>query len=233
VDRPQGVFGGVVLLAQVAQHQMLQPVLIDPAHQIRRLGIVEMTQLPRHAALESGRIGSGRQQVRIMVALQHQGVTFAVGAHHMGRERSQIRQHPQHALIRAKDVLTGLARVMGHRDRFHRDIAHPERALRADLVTDRAVQTGAALADRLARAERHMHRQIMAARKRRHALDVVAVLMGYHKRTQRPGRDLQTGQAFFRFPNPETAVEQYPGIARLDQGGVALAPAAQRSESHS
>ena len=89
-ERGPGQFGGVVLLADMRHHDMLQALPLYARQQLRRLRIAEMSPVTPHAPLQHGRVGTARQQLGVVIEFQHQCVAVPVLLADMGGDTAQV-----------------------------------------------------------------------------------------------------------------------------------------------
>ena len=118
------------------------------------------------------------------------------------------------------------------RDGHRRDL---ERVDREPFVAVEAVHVRHALESRRhrgQRAERRPDRNAVARGERRHAADVVGVLVRDEDRGQRRRREPEPPEARRGVADAEAAIDQHARAARLDDEAVALAAAAQGREAH-
>ena len=151
---------------------------------VRRRLVVQMAEAPGDPLLQRARIVASREQVEVVVALEHQRVAAGQARLDVRRRHADVGQHAEPARAVADDELHRLARVVRHRERpdLERRRSRTRRGCRSRR---RASMPSKRAADRRQRAERRPDRDPVARRERRHAADVIGVLVGDEDRGQR------------------------------------------------
>ena len=106
--------GSVVALAQVRGHHRVQAIVVQRAERRSRLHIAQVAVLTADAALQKVRIPRLRQQLDVVVALQHQRVATRQRGQRMARDVADVGHQAQHAVAIGAAQLQRLARVVRH-----------------------------------------------------------------------------------------------------------------------
>ncbi len=227
--RPGGELRPVVLLAQVRRHQMLQASRIDLPQQGRRLLVLEMTEAPTDPLLEARRIPRRRQQRLIVVAFEYQAIAGSENLDDVWRDRTAVGEHAKAMRAIAKGVLDGFARIVRHGEGLDFEAANRKRRVTVDQPAFGQGRLAARGGD--VRTVRQINREAVTAGKGKNPGDVVAVFVRHHDRRQLVGSCTQSGQARRRQARGKATVEQDLGLAGIDNQGVPLTAATQRSKA--
>src|SRR6266446_10282235 len=204
-QRRAGERGQIVVLAQVRGDQMLETQVVEPGQQARGRAIVEVSEFARDALLQRKWIIAVGKQVEIVIALEHQRVAAREARLDVRRRYPEIGQNAQSPASVGADELHGLARVVRYGKGPDFDIPNLEHVVAVETVHAR--QGREALRDRFQRAESEPHRCSEPRRKRRHAADVVRMLMRDDDRGNALGRDADPRETCDRVPDAEAAVD--------------------------
>lgn len=217
----------IVLRAQVRCHQMFELGMHQFSCNIASGRIRQMAIQATDASLEELGIRRHGQHARVMIAFEQQGIAGLQTVQHIGRRMTEV----------GEDAELGRAVRAGQLKRFAGIVRHRERG---DLQTTQgdvdavprhmepAFEVG--LADCLVRAAAHPDRNLVAARQRLRAADVVAVLVRDEDRVDVRQRKAAAGQSVGELTNAKPAIHEQAGgyqAACLDQRGIAAAATAQ------
>lgn len=95
---------------------MLEPLRFDLLQQCRGLSIGQVPEVSENPPLEHRRVGRGRQQFWIVVALQHERIAQAERVDDMRRDRTAIGENSEPMTAIIEYELNRLPRVVRHRE---------------------------------------------------------------------------------------------------------------------
>ncbi len=221
--------GVLFCFRQVRRDDVDEMRRIDPREQLRRGLVAQVPEAPGDALLERSRIAPALEHRDIVIAFEHQRVAPRQARLHVRRRHTEIGQNPQPMRTVADHILHRLARVVRNGDGPDFERADREGVVAVEAIDVRhPLETLGHLAER---PECRPYRGCVARGKRRHPADVVRMLMGDEDRSQIVGGQAAPGEPLFGIANAETAVDQDPGRAGLDDEAIACAAAAERSEA--
>lgn len=123
----QGAFGSVVVLAEMAKHDVFYIRMIDFSDETRCLSIAQMSKRSRDALLEDVRIGAVFQHILVVVRLDDDVFrSFDLFLHHIV-EHPNVGCDGQRMAFKIKVIPHSATAIVQHRKRFYSDSTNLER----------------------------------------------------------------------------------------------------------
>lgn len=135
----QGTLRGVVVLAEVAQHDVFHARMIDLRHKTRRLLIAQMAERTRDALLQDVGIRAFLQHFHIVIGLNDEVVGPANLLLHHLVEHPYIGGNGQGMSFIIKMISHSPSPIMHHRESLNRDTTQLERLHGLDFVEETGV----------------------------------------------------------------------------------------------
>ena len=129
-----GAIRRVIVLAEVAEHNVFHARVVHIGHKPRRLFIAQMTERPRDALLQYIRIRAFFQHLRIIVGLDDEIVGPADLLLHHLVEHPDVGGNGQGMSFIIKMIAYRTTPVVHHRESLHSDATHLERLQGIDFV---------------------------------------------------------------------------------------------------
>jgi len=129
---------GVVLLAQVSSHHVLEPRSIQLRQQRRSSSVVKMAEPASDPPFQMRGIATFSQHVGVVIAFQHQRLAHRQHLHHVGRDAAGVGQYPQATIAIREHELRRFAGIVWHGKRLHLKVANGERQVTVDHADHRA-----------------------------------------------------------------------------------------------
>ena len=167
--------------------------------------IRQMAQVAADSALQESGVARCRQQVRVVVRLQQQGVTALQRRQHMGRGVAQVGQDAQTGVAVGAAELQRFACVVGHGEGVQQQVTHGE-GLRVVRQPQQAVEVR--LTHGHEGAPAHPHRNTRPQCQRQHTTHMVGMFVGDENAVQLPRHQPRLGQALGQDTDAQPAVHQ-------------------------
>ncbi len=221
-------FRMIILLGDMADDQVLQPLALHRGQQLRRLVVVQMTMHTPDPPLEWPWIRTALKHLDIVVEFQQERITVRVTFRDIRGNVSQVGQHPDPAATRGDNVLTGLPGIVGNGNRFNAQRTDPETAMTIDrLPTGHIAGTSTSIG-----AGRHIDRNVEFAREWRDAVNMIRVFMRDQDSVYVLRLPSQPTQPDDRLLDREAKIDENAGVLILNDGRIATTATAEGSDSH-